>query len=62
MDEHKITLTATDLGLISSIFHEYKDIYRGCKEILLPVMNLEKKIMEQTAGIYEGDPTYDWKD
>ena len=62
MNGHTITLTDKDLVIISTICHEFKDVYRGEKEMLLPIMDFEKRIAEQTAGAYESDTTYDWKD
>ena len=61
MEDYKIILNEKDLELLSAICHEYKDIYRGCGEVLLPVMDLEKKLTAQTVGAYESDTTYDWK-
>ncbi len=57
----KPQLTIPDLELLSTIIHDYKDTHRGDKETLLPVMELEKKLVDISQGFYEPDTTYDWK-
>ncbi len=54
-------LTQDQLDLLSSIFHEYKDVYRGDRERILPAMDLEVALNRLSGGRYIPDPTYDIK-
>lgn len=54
-------LTQEQLDLLSSIFHEYKDVYRGDRERILPAMDLEAALNRLSGGRYIPDPTYDIK-
>ena len=53
--------TEEELILLRDVIHDYKDARRGMKEFLIPVMELEKKIIALSDGQYEPDTTYDWK-
>lgn len=59
MAKHIIALEDSELEIIRNVMHEYKDVYRGTKEYILPVMALEKNLSSQTAGAYDPDTTYD---
>lgn len=50
------------LGFLSSILHEYKDINRGDKKTILAAMALEKHLAQQTSDAYQPDTTYDIRD
>jgi hypothetical protein len=41
------------------VFHEFKDLHRGHPADVKAVMEIEKKLTEQTNGVYQADTTYD---
>lgn len=61
MKTYNISVSEDDLVLLSGVFHNYKDCFRGDADMILPAMELEKKFKDQTEGAYEPDPTYDVK-
>lgn len=58
---YKIELTERQLETLSDIFHNYKDIYRGCESVIRPAMKIEAAMVKQTGGMYYPDTTYDIK-
>lgn len=54
-----IELTKLNLETISDVFHEFKDLHRGHPADVKAVMEIEKKLTEQTNGVYQADTTYD---
>ena len=58
---HAVVLTDEQLELLSNICHDYQDSNRGCEACILPVMELEKSLVQQTGGAYAPDTTYDVK-
>lgn len=58
---YSIELTPEEWETLASVFHEYKDVYRGDKEMVLPAMAIEEKLVKQTEGLYYPDTTYDIK-
>lgn len=59
--QYSLILSDKQLELLSNICHNFKDDNRGCKEEILPVMELEKSLVQQTGGAYAPDTTYDVK-
>lgn len=59
MDRVKIELTQEQLDTLSDVFHNYKDIYRGCESVVRPAMEIEAELTRQTNGAYVSDSTYD---
>lgn len=59
--QYSLILSDKQLELLSNICHNYKDDYRGCKEEILQVMELEKSLVQQTGGAYAPDTTYNIK-
>lgn len=57
--DHAVTLSGTDLELLSDICHNYKDSFRESVDMIRPVMEFENKLAAQTNGAYEADTTYD---
>ena len=60
--KHTVKLSDSDLDLLCDIFHGYKDYNRGSELYILPVMELEASLSQQTDGLYQPDTTYDIKD
>ena len=59
--EVTITLTQDQLAYLADVFHNYKDCYRDCKSMIEDAMEFEESLKKQTNGLYDPDPTYDWK-
>lgn len=59
MRTYNVTLTDDQLELIATVCHEYKDVYRGDRYQILPVMALEAELCKQTDEAYCPDTTYD---
>ena len=59
MRKYTVTLSDEQLELISLICHEYKDVYRGDRYQIRPVMELEASLVGQTDEAYCPDTTYD---
>lgn len=57
--EKSVKLNNEQMVLLSNVFHEYKDYNRGVACLIKPVMELEAKLVNETDGMYEPDPTYD---
>ena len=56
-----IELSKINLETIADVFHEFKDYHRGNPSDVMAVMVIEKKLVEQTNGVYKPDTTYDVK-
>lgn len=56
-----VELTDKQLETLAVIMHEFKDYNRGDKSMVLPAMEIEKELTEQTNGVYQADTSYDIK-